>query len=267
MTVLRASNVSRVFRTYPLIGPARARRALQGVSLAIGAGETVGLVGRSGCGKSTLARLLTGLEPPDDGEVWFRGRPLGAFRRDDWLGLRRAVQMVFQDAAEAVDPRATVGEIVGEPLRNLLRLGRAAARERVARLLELVGLQAADAGRRPGQLSGGQLQRVCIARALAPQPELVILDEAVASLDLGLQLQMLELFARIQREQGVSWLFITHDLRLAARFCSRVLVMQAGRIVEEAPARPHLRLTSPEGAALAAAVLPPFPARAIDRPT
>lgn len=261
MSILSARAVSRSYRSFPLLGAARVRQALDGISLDIASGESVALLGRSGCGKSTLARVLTGLEPPDQGEVFFRGRPFSAFRHNDWLDMRRSVQMVFQDALGAVDPRASVGEIIAEPLRHLCGLTQDSARERVCALLRLVELTPDDAEKYPQQMSGGQLQRVCIARALAPGPHLLILDEAVSNLDLHLQIQMLNLFDRLQRENQVSYLFVTHDLRLAERFCARIVVMQKGRVVEETQMARPLVLTSDEGRALKDAVLPPLPSR------
>lgn len=259
MTLLSARGVFRTYRSVSPAGTRAPKRALDAVSIDIAAGETIALLGRSGCGKSTLARLLVGLETPDEGEVLFEGRPLAAFRRADWLALRRTVQMVFQDPVGAVDARATVGEIIGEPLRHLAGVRGEAAKARVRDLLASVGLEPGDAGKYPQQLSGGQLQRVCIARALAPRPKLIILDEAVSSLDLHLQTQMLDLFGQLQRDSGVAYLFVTHDLRLAERFCSKVAVMERGRLVEMAAIRGALRLASSEGRALQQAVLPAMP--------
>lgn len=260
MSLLSARDVSRTYRRASFPGAGKPVPVLDAVSLAIAPGEAVGLVGRSGCGKSTLARLLTGLERPDAGEVFFRDRPLGAFGAGDWRDLRRAVQMVFQDPVGAVNPRLSVGEIIAEPLRHLCNLDGEASRARVAGLLRAVELDPGDAEKRPPQLSGGQLQRVCIARALAPRPRLIILDEAVSSLDLPLQIGMLDLFERLRRDSGIACLLITHDLRLVERFCARALVMAGGRIVEEAAVSRPLALASPEGRALRAAVLPAFPA-------
>lgn len=259
MSLLSARGVSRIYRSFSFVGAGAPKPVLDTVSLDIAAGETVGLLGRSGCGKSTLARLLVGLERPDAGEVLFEGRPLGTFRKADWPALRRTVQMVFQDPVGAVDPRATVGEIVAEPLHHLCGLRGEEAETRVRELLLSVGLEADDARKYPQQLSGGQLQRVCIARALAPGPKLIILDEAVSNLDLHLQIRMLDLFARLQADQGVAYLFVTHDLRLVERFCSRLAVMDHGRLVEETAVSRPLVLASPEGRALKEAVLPAMP--------
>ncbi|GGC87925.1 nickel ABC transporter ATP-binding protein NikE [Chelatococcus reniformis] len=257
MSLLSARNLSRSYDRAPLLGRGRPHRVLDGVSLDIAPGETVALLGRSGCGKTTLARMLVGLDRPDAGEVLFEGQSLARLPKARWQDLRRTVQMVFQDPVGAVDPRATVGDVLAEPLRNLCGLSPAEIRLRIAELLSAVELGPEAVGRYPHQMSGGQLQRVCIARALAPQPRLVILDEAVSNLDVHLQIRMLELFAELRRARGVSYLFVTHDLRLVERFCSRVLVMDTGRIAEDAPAA--LALRSPAGRALQEAVLPAWP--------
>lgn len=259
MSLLSARNVSRAYGRMSLLGQTRPHRVLDDVSLDIAPGETVALLGRSGCGKSTLARLLVGLDRPDAGQILFGGQPLDDLSKAQWVDLRRTVQMVFQDSVGAVDPRATIGAVLAEPLRNLCGLSSAEIRLRIAELLSAVGLGPEVAHRHPHQMSGGQLQRVCIARALAPQPKLIILDEAVSNLDLHLQIQMLELFADLSRARGVSYLFVTHDLRLVERFCSRLLVMEAGQIVEDTPVSTPLVLTTPAGMALQDAVLPAMP--------
>ena len=262
MTLLSTRGVSRAYRTFSLVGASKVKPVLDAVSIDIAAGETVALLGRSGCGKSTLARLLVGLERPDAGEVFFEEQPLTQLDRARTHSFRRSVQMVFQDSVGAVDPRSTVGAIVAEPLRHLLDLTGPDVGHVVVELLERVGLEAGDAGKLPAQMRGGQLQRVCIARALAPRPKLIILDEAVSNLDLHLQIGMLDLFASLRRDTGVAYLFVTHDLRLVERFCSRIVVMDAGRIVEEVPVSRSLELASPAGKALRAAVLPAMPRRA-----
>ncbi|MGU3493063.1 nickel import ATP-binding protein NikE [Xanthobacteraceae bacterium A53D] len=261
MSLLSARNVSRSYGRMSLLGRTKPHRVLDDVSLDIAPGETVALLGRSGCGKSTLARLLVGLDRPDSGQVLFEGQDLHGLSQAARMELRRTVQMVFQDSVGAVDPRGTIGSVIAEPLRNLCGLSAAEIRPRVAELLSIVGLPPETAHRHPHQMSGGQLQRVCIARALAPEPRLIILDEAVSNLDLHLQIQMLELFAELRRARHVSYLFVTHDLRLVERFCSRVLVMDAGRIVEDAPVRPNHAFASSAGKELQAAVLPAMPTR------
>ncbi len=176
------------------------------------------------------------------------------------LSQRLDIQLVFQDAFSAVNPRKTVREIVSEPLRHLLCLSREARARRVEEMLLAVDLAPSLLDKRPAQLSGGQLQRVCLARALAVRPQLLILDEAVSNLDLLLQAEIIALLKRLQAQFDTACLFITHDLRLVERFCQRVLVMEHGRIVETATVSLPLRLRSPAGQALQQAVLPPFPA-------
>lgn len=259
MNLISADSVSHSYSRASLIKKAVAHQVLDGVSLEIKAGETVALLGRSGCGKSTLARILAGLEKPDKGDICFDGKRLAGMSKPERASFRRAVQMVFQDSSGAVDPRCTIGEIIAEPLRHLLGLDAKACATRTAELLTKVGLEPSDARKLPQQMSGGQLQRVCIARALAPQPRLIILDEAVSNLDLHLQLQILDLFAELRRNSDVAYLFITHDLRLVERFCSRLLVMDRGKICEETMVTRPLHLTSPAGKALQEAVLPAMP--------
>lgn len=261
MSLLSARGVHHHYSRAALFRTRAATAVLEDVSLELQPGEIVGLLGRSGCGKSTLARLLTGLETPTRGEVLFEGAVLSRLDKARRRDFRRRVQMVFQDPQGAVNPRLTIGEIVREPLIHLTELPRAHHAERIAELLERAGLAASMAHRYPFELSGGELQRVCIARALASHPALIVLDEAVSNLDLHLQLQMLDLFATLSREQGVAFLFVTHDLRLVERVCSRVLVMERGRLVENAAVSTPLSLVSSEGRALAEAVLPALPRR------
>lgn len=257
MSLIAAAAVGKSYHSGAWFAAAPPKTVLRDVDLAIASGECVGLLGRSGCGKSTLARLLLGLEPPDSGRVVFRGRDIVGLGGEQRRDFRRAVQLVFQDSIGAVDPRHTIGRTLSEPLRHLTGLDRGARTARVAELLALVGLDRRDADKLPGQMSGGQLQRVCIARALASKPELVVLDEAVSNLDLVLQLQILDLLTQLRRQLGTAFLFITHDLRLTRRLCDRVLVMEEGRIVEEAKTVAGLR--DPASRALKDAVLPALP--------
>ncbi len=221
-----------------LLAPRRRLRAVDDVCLQLARGRTLGLVGESGCGKSTLARTILRLTPASSGRVWFDGL--------DWLGLsaaalrhqRRRMQVVFQDPFGSLNPRLTIGAQLAEPLvvHRVVR-GRGAVRERVAALLCQVGLRAADAGRYPHEFSGGQRQRVCIARALACEPALIIADEPVSALDVSIRAQVLNLLADIQKQSGVAYLLIAHDLAVVRAACDDVAVMYLGRIVESAPCR------------------------------
>lgn len=234
------------------------RQVLDGVDFAIAAGESVALVGESGCGKSTLARILLGLERPDAGRVLLRGRDL---RETPPRALRRAAQIVLQDSVGALNPARPVGWSIAEPLRHLTGLDRAARERRVADLLAAVALPNDAAARLPGRLSGGQLQRVCIARALAPEPALIVLDEAVSNLDLTLQIQILDLLSALRTRTQAAFLLVTHDLRLVRRFAGRVAVLADGRIVEEASVGPALALRHPASRRLVEAMLPAAPRR------
>jgi peptide/nickel transport system ATP-binding protein len=212
--------------------------AVDGLSFAIERGKTLGLVGESGCGKSTVAHLLVGLMPPSSGELRFDGLDLGAaFRRGD-IPVRRRLQMIFQDPYASLNPRWTVERIVAEPLReHRIETQPSARRERVVDLLQSVGLQAADLGKYAHQFSGGQRQRISIARALASQPELLVCDEPTSALDVSVQAQVLNLMLRLQRERGLSYLFISHNLAVVRHVSDDVGVMYLGRIVELAPKR------------------------------
>ena len=234
---------------------------LKEVSLALKSGETVALLGRSGCGKSTLARLLVGLESPTQGSVCWRGELLSRLNHAKQKAFRRDIQMVFQDAISAVNPRKTVREILREPMRHLLSLTKAEQLARASDMLRAVDLDNSVLDKRPPQLSGGQLQRVCLARALSVEPQLLILDEAVSNLDLVLQAGVIGLLKKLQRQFGTACLFITHDLRLVERFCQRVMVMDEGQIVETQVVGDKLTFSSHAGRVLQNAVLPAFPVR------
>ena len=203
----------------------RKLRAVDDVSFSIPAGETLGLVGESGCGKSTLGRVLVGLTAPSGGRILLDGQPLRPVRTRD---ERRRIQMVFQDPYSSLDPRMTIHDVVAEPL----RINGGYTRSRVEELLAQVGI-AADAGSRlPAQFSGGQRQRIAIARALALDPQVLILDEAVSALDVSIQAQIINLLRDLQRRLGLTYLFISHDLSVVRHISQRVAVMYLGRIVE-----------------------------------
>ncbi|MBJ3816092.1 nickel import ATP-binding protein NikE [Shimwellia pseudoproteus] len=234
---------------------------LNQLDLVIHEGETLALLGRSGCGKSTLARLLAGLETPSSGTVAWRGEGMRGLNRARRKQFAREVQMVFQDGPGAVNPRHTLRQIIDEPLRHLTTLGRTQRQARIDEVLRAVALDPALQDALPSQISGGQLQRVCIARALAVSPRLLILDEAVSNLDLVLQADIIRLLKQLRTQCDIAFLFITHDLRLVERFCQRVVVMSDGHIVEDVAVQTGVVFASAAGQALQRAVLPAFPPR------
>jgi peptide/nickel transport system ATP-binding protein len=237
-----------VARTRPF-APHGRRPALAGVSFAILGGHSFGIVGESGSGKSTLARIALALDRPDSGAVRLEGRSLFELTRRELRGLRAHMQMIFQDPYGSLDPRQRVERIVAEPLAALGGASRSERRARVVASLEAVGLRASDASKYPHEFSGGQRQRVAIARALITRPKLVVADEPVSALDVSVQAQALNLMSDLQREAGVTFLLISHDLAVVAHICETTAVMYRGRIVEigptetlfGAPAHPYTR--------------------------
>ncbi len=227
---LSAEAVSKRYRTR-----GKSLTAVDNVDLTLRSGETLGIVGESGCGKSTLAKMLVGLESPDDGEVRIEGKTMARGVRR-FMATSRKVQMVFQDPYTSLDPRLTAGQIVREPF-EIHRgvLPKAQREKRVAELFERVGLSPDHRNRYPAEFSGGQRQRIGIARALALQPKVIVCDEPVAALDVSVQAQVINLLAELQRDLGISYVFIAHDLSVMRQIANRIAVMYLGSIVESGP--------------------------------
>lgn len=233
--------VRQLFVNYPL--PARwpwhpplLLKAVEGVNFDLEPGETLGVVGESGCGKSTLARALVGLHPAASGAVILNGRDITHLDEDARRQVRREIQLVFQDPLASLDPRMTVGEIVSEPLENLCpELNEIERRERVTGMLERVGLRPDHINRYPHEFSGGQCQRIGIARALVVRPKVLVCDEAVSALDVSIRAQIITLLQELQKEMGLGLIFIAHDLAVVRQISHKVMVMYLGRIMEQAP--------------------------------
>jgi oligopeptide/dipeptide ABC transporter ATP-binding protein len=215
--------------------PASTLKAVRDVTFSIAAGETLGLVGESGCGKTTLGRAIAGFHSPTAGEILLDGQPVSG-EHYDRISLSRQIQMIFQDPYSSLNPRITVGQALGEVLKvHKLRPNRRAVGERINELLAIVGLPSDAKNKLPHEFSGGQRQRISIARALAVEPRLIIADEPVSALDVSIQAQILNLFETLQRDLGLAFLFIAHDLNVVHHISDRIAVMYLGEIVELAP--------------------------------
>lgn len=233
--LVRIENVTKIYEGRGLL-KGRPMSVVNGVSLNIGRGEIVGLVGESGSGKSTLGRMVLRLETLTQGRLWFEGQDITHASRQAMRPLRKAMQVVFQDPYAALSPRMRVGDFVAEPLQVHSNRNKLERELRVAELFSTVGLDPALMKRFPHEFSGGQRQRICIARAIASEPSFIVADEPITALDVSIQAQIVNLFKELQRQMGLAYLFIAHDLSMVRYLCDRVAVMLQGRIVEIGPA-------------------------------
>jgi peptide/nickel transport system ATP-binding protein len=268
MALLEIRNLRKHYpvRSGLLARPHEYVKAIDGVSLEVADGETVGLVGESGCGKTTLGRCLVRLIEPTSGSIVFQGQELSALSAAAMREMRRRMQIIFQDPYASLNPRMRVGEIIGEGLRIHKLAGRRDRKARVVELLQRVGLRAEHYGRYPHEFSGGQRQRIGIARALAVNASFIVADEPVSALDVSIQVQILNMMLDLQQELGLTYLFISHDLRVIEHVSDRVAVMYLGKIVELAPAaKLHREARHPYTRALLSAVPVPDPARRGER--
>lgn len=230
--ILETRNLSKEFyKGSSILGkPKSGVKAVTDVNLKIYEGESLGVVGESGCGKSTLARLITGLHMPTEGEILFRGEPVDIeHKRKEYYS---EVQFMFQDPLSSLNPRKTVRQILETPMKHILKLSKKEREERVSRLMDLVSLRPEFVSRHPHEFSGGQSQRIGIARALASDPKVILLDEPVSALDVSVQAQIIKLFNELKERLGLTYVFISHDLAVVEKVCDRAVVMYLGRIAE-----------------------------------
>lgn len=239
MIVLEVSEVSKTYQQESRSPWSNGKRfcAVNRVSLTIKEQECVGLVGESGCGKSTLSRLILALDQPDSGEIFFMSKKWNKMSQKQRFPYRKYMQAVFQNSLSSMNPRLKAGDIVVEPLLNYVKMDRKEAQAHACMLLDKVGLDSASIDKYPHQFSGGQQQRLAIARAISVNPKLIVLDEAISNLDVITQSAILSLLNELKTSSGISYLFITHDIKAACFFCDRLLVMQEGSIVDEADAK------------------------------
>ena len=235
--LLRFSNVTRTFGT-----GANQTHALNGVDLSIRKGSSLGIVGESGAGKSTILKLLMGLDSPSSGMIFFRGQPLSRSNRTQMREFRSQVQIVFQDPRSSLNPRMNVGQIIGEPLKSLKIAGD--HQNRVAEVLDWVGLRPSDQKKFPAQFSGGQRQRIAIARALAPAPQLLVADEPVSALDVSVRGQIMDLLAGLKKDLGLTLVMVSHDMAIVGQLCEETLVLKEGMISESGTT--HQVFTNPQ---------------------
>lgn len=222
-------------KKYFNVGKDKVLKAVDDVSFNIKEGETLGLVGESGCGKTTCGRTILGIYNATDGYVYYDGKDVHAMSRSEKLKFKKDAQIIFQDPYASLDPRMTIGEIIGEGMDVHFRLSNKERENRINELLDIVGLNQEHASRFPHELSGGQRQRVGIARALAVEPKFIVCDEPISALDVSIQAQIVNLLVKLQREMGLTYLFISHDLSMVKHISDRVGVMYLGSIVELAP--------------------------------
>jgi ABC-type glutathione transport system ATPase component len=257
--LLRAQNLVKRYPRKKFVNSGQDLLALDGVSFSIVAGTTLAIVGESGSGKSTLAFCLAGLERPTSGSIWFGDKDIVKLAEKDLRQVRPKIQLIFQDPANSLNQRWNVLEILSEPMILKGRMNRHETRQRAHTLLEKVGLSSELGARSPSELSGGQRQRLAIARALALEPEVLILDEALSALDCSVQAQIANLLVELQVSLGMSYLFITHDLAMAAHFADEIAVMNRGQIAEQGPTEKILKLPQHETTRRLLAAMPKLP--------
>jgi oligopeptide/dipeptide ABC transporter ATP-binding protein len=265
-------SVRNLVKRFPIQGGFLSRevasvKAVSGVSFDIKRGETLGLVGESGCGKSTLGRCILRLIEPTSGEVIYNGQDITKISAAEMRKLRRRMQIIFQDPYASLNPRMTVEDILGEPLDiHKLSKSKADRRKRIVQLLDLCGLRREAISRYPHEFSGGQRQRICIARALAVEPDFIVCDEPVSALDVSIQAQIVNLMMDLQKELGLTYLFIAHDLKVVEHISNRVAVMYLGKVVEVAEAQElYTSPRHPYTQALLSAIPIPDPSRRKER--
>lgn len=232
--ILEVKNLSKYF-TEPFCGlfQKKRKKVLDGVSFILRKGESYGLAGKSGCGKSTLARTLMGAYSPDEGEIWLKGRRIDCLNTREKRSMYGEIQMVFQDSYSSLNPCMTAGRIVEEPLAVRSQCGGAERKELVRGLMDQMGFTADDLGKYPHEFSGGQRQKIAIARALAVEPEILICDEPLVSLDLRTKAQIMELLEQTRKARGMTFLYISHEMGEVQRMCSRMGIMSEGKMIEE----------------------------------